>query len=153
MTDIDFKDNAQSIVYDKFRQVKSVQTARNVYKIAIVRNEIPVVERAEIVGNNFFIRIKYDSNEEIQNICDESVCVQMSNSGDICGIDVYNIDRLKEREYRIGVKRSISSLFLHSTGPEDLKNTDAKEIIRHHKQKRIIDSFSEVLKMVPNEIR
>jgi uncharacterized protein YuzE len=130
----------QNIVDSQFDKIIKVKIDSNIYRIAIRRDQIPVIRDFEISNNNLFISFANVNNSIKIN---ENIIVFKDSEGEIKGITISKIDKLKSQSHRIKLNRSISEYI------KNLPENDTTQTILKHKQNRLAHALSEIIEIVP----
>jgi uncharacterized protein YuzE len=130
----------QHIVDSQFDKIIKVKIEKNIYRIAIRRDQIPVIRDFKVSNNSLFISF---SNVENSIKINENITVFKDSEGEIKGISISQIDKLKSQSYRIKLNRLISEYI------KSLPENDTTQSIFKHKQNRIAHALSEIIEIVP----
>lgn len=130
----------QHIIDSQFDKIIKVKIDTNIYRIAIRRDQIPIIRDFEISNNNLFISFASVDNSIKIN---ENMIVFKDSEGEIKGITISKIDKLKSQSYRTKLNRSILEYI------KSLPENDTNQTIFKHKQNRLAHALSEIIEKVP----
>ena len=134
-------DKAQQIINEQFDKILKVSIDDNSYRIAIRRDEIPKIKQIGIYENKLIISFS-DIKPKID--FQEDIYLKENEDGKIESIFISNFEKLVNQSHRDRIYRKLIDLI------KNLPEGNKKKILQKHRNKRIVHSIAEIIKIIPD---
>lgn len=131
----------QEIIDNEFKKILKINIDNRELKIAITKNEVPIIKEFNIDDNSIFITFSdyYRSIKE-----EKDFEIVKNRNGEIVAVSVKNFNKFRNENYFNKFRKMLISEI------NDFPESNSIEILKKHKQIRVAHAISEILKSVPN---